>query len=511
MSIRQDSTTFYLEDSSHSDAGGDGFYDLADIYAKAGVAEVTLFKRVLGGITSWYSTLNIQWGDTAGNYTGLPTNFRLGRETIEFASGKGFKTRTTNQDLLNIYLGTKKAVGDGTREAFGKDIWGIFGSTSGTLTANWFMYGSVWQAATTTNFFNAQDNVSEIAACIFDTIGSGTVTFNFQPSGSNKFKLWYRNRVHGQTNNAGVLNSIPPAYWLEQPTVISNGSQSGINITTPDRPLLRPRIVGTPLGQDYNLRVASAGTVICEPEFSGGAPRYGADATGPLVSAPAFEAWRAYARVFNPSDGSARSGIAFELIDKRGVSQVDVTTDANGEVVFGSGLLANMLLMARLYSSGIAGPAVTDTLAPFRLRVNHKNKNYSLPEIDQQIVPSGSSTNDYRGLVLEIALGNPVALDTPAASFFREGEVDILLRRFGQDVSVGGLTVKGLYEEPTEALLEGWATHVSARDRIVTVHTGALPAAAPGIGLNTDSTDYIIRELRQVEDGALTQILVGVD
>ena len=47
--------------------------------------------------------------------------------------------------------------------------------------------------------------------------------------------------------------------------------------------------------------------------------------------------------------------------------------------------------------------------------------------------------------------------------------------------------------------------------QMVTIETNTLPAAAPGIVLNTDGTDWIIRELRQVDDGALTQILFGVD
>lgn len=513
MGLRTDATNIYVEDSSHGDAGGDGFYSPADLYAFAGMAEVQIFKRVLGGSTTYYSLLNVQWGDTGANYTGLPTNWKFGpRECMEFATGRGFKTRTTNQNLLNIYMGDKRAIGDGTMGALGKDSWAVLGSSSGAITANWFIYGGLWQGATTTNFFNAQDGVSEICGCEFDTTGAGSVTYNFQPSGTNKFKLFYENKIHGQSVSAGTVNSIPPAIALDRCTAIANSSLFGWRISTPDRHLIRPRTVGIPSNSDYGLASSSGGTVIVEPEFSGNATRYStSDGSGPFITNPVFEGWRYKDRVFHPATGVSIPGISYEVTDARGVSQIDVDTDANGEPIFGSGQLANILLLARLYSPGFIGPAIVGSLAPFRIQVNHKHRDPSLPVLDYQWIPIGDATRDYNPYTRSTPLGHPPPLITVDAPFFREDEIDIMLKDFGQDVSCGGVTVLGFVDETSEDRLKGWTTHVSAKDVVATIRIGTLPAAAPEVPCSTGSVTYVIREVRQIDDGAITKLLLGLD
>lgn len=515
MGIRVDATTIYVEDSAHADAGGDGFYSMADLYAFAGLAEVQIFKRTLIGQDYYHSLLNIQWGDTGGNYTGLDTNWKFDtRVMISFASGRGFRTRTTNQNLLNVYGGEKVSVGDGSQAALGKWNWVVESAQGGSLTANWYLYDGLWSAATTTNFFNAQDDVSEICGMTFDNTATSGL-FNFQPSGTNKFKLWYRNRLHGSPLGSTVLNSIPPATILDNPTIILGGGSAGIQITPAARDLARPIVVGIPTSSDFSISGTADGNWIIEPQFSGNATRYVcASGATPTSSSPVYEAWEVLARIYDPLTGVARAGISIELIDKLGASWIDVDTDANGEAVFGSALRGNRVPMARIYTSGSAGPAVVDSLAPFSLKVNHKHTDATLAVLDHVLIPSGDATQDWRGMILEIGLGAPTSIPPPLVTvdvpYFQQDEVPVFLRDFGQDVSVGGSTTKGIVDKETVERLEGWTTHVSPTDIVITIQTDSLPAAAPSVPLNTDATDYLIREVRLIDDGALTQLLVAL-
>jgi hypothetical protein len=368
----------------------------------------------------------------------------------------------------------------------------------------------VWQyAGTTTNFFTATDNLSEICAVDFDTNGSGSNLYNFQPTGTNKFKLFYRNRIHGQTGTA-CLNSVPPATWVDDIVLLPNGNSFGIALTNL-RHLSRPSVAGTPVLGDFGLNNnAGAGSHIIEPAFSGFGIRYYCTASAITVSTPCYETWEAIFRVINPATGLPRAGYSVEVTDQFGTSWVDTDTDADGIAQYGTGLLVNRLPMMRMYYAGVAGAPTKDALGPFRVRVNHKHTDGALAVLDFQWVPSGNATFDYRQNAMEIALTVPtLPLPTQDVPYFRETEIDVMLKGFGQDVSVGGVMVKGLLDRTSVERLEGWGTHVTGTEVVVVIHTGSLPATI-GAALSTDGIDYLIRDMKQVEDGALTRLLLAL-
>jgi len=101
--------------------------------------------------------------------------------------------------------------------------------------------------------------------------------------------------------------------------------------------------------------------------------------------------------------------------------------------------------------------------------------------------------------------GVPVFVPPPPPQYFEEAEIEFLLSEMGQDVTVGGVTVKGILDSTDLGLLAGEAIEIDARLTVFWIHTGSLPLSI-GAPLLSDSITYRVREWLQVGDGALTQV-----
>jgi len=120
--VTADATTIYLYDDSNGDAGGDGSYSFADIFAKAGIGGVDFLRVDSGtGFPTYRALKNIQIGDaTAGTAT---TSLIDNNVVVNFDAGKVLKMRTTQTTSWRLQLGTK--VGSGA-VASGKKSVGLY-------------------------------------------------------------------------------------------------------------------------------------------------------------------------------------------------------------------------------------------------------------------------------------------------------------------------------------------------------------------------------------------------
>lgn len=89
------------------------------------------------------------------------------------------------------------------------------------------------------------------------------------------------------------------------------------------------------------------------------------------------------------------------------------------------------------------------------------------------------------------------------------GDIDVMLRDLGVDVTVAGVTVKGLFDEPDSLELNTEAGTLFVRGRSLLLKTGALPGLAVGVTAVVDGVSRRVEELRQVDDGALTRVFLA--
>jgi len=93
---------------------------------------------------------------------------------------------------------------------------------------------------------------------------------------------------------------------------------------------------------------------------------------------------------------------------------------------------------------------------------------------------------------------------------FGSSDIPAMLELLGVDVVLGDLTVKGLKDQsvPELGLAAPGAGGVSESETVVTIFTGSLPAIAVGSSLTVDGVAFVVRSVRPMEDGELTQVLV---
>lgn len=95
-----------------------------------------------------------------------------------------------------------------------------------------------------------------------------------------------------------------------------------------------------------------------------------------------------------------------------------------------------------------------------------------------------------------MALGDA---DLPA--MLAELGVDVVLQVTGQP------TTKGIVDQFHEELFDSpGPSEITGRSVVVTIRTNSLPGMAPGSFIVVDGTIHRVRQLRQVDDGALTRI-----
>ncbi len=130
-------------------------------------------------------------------------------------------------------------------------------------------------------------------------------------------------------------------------------------------------------------------------------------------------------------------------------------------------------------------------------------------------VPVTKTSGNFEDLNEIIALGPPTAAIPPPAPtddvpYFEEPDVAAMLELEGQDVSVGGQTTKGILKRFTvEQLMGEWNVPILGTAIVVQIKTDSLTALAIGVDLGVDGDVFKVRDIRQVGDGALTEVLLA--
>lgn len=92
-----------------------------------------------------------------------------------------------------------------------------------------------------------------------------------------------------------------------------------------------------------------------------------------------------------------------------------------------------------------------------------------------------------------------------ALNYYGSKYTPLLLKEFGVDVEIGSAKVRGIRNIVDVEVLEGEAVSSVGTVTEVDVQTGALAGLEEGAEVKVDGVDFIARELRRVEDGALTR------
>lgn len=83
--------------------------------------------------------------------------------------------------------------------------------------------------------------------------------------------------------------------------------------------------------------------------------------------------------------------------------------------------------------------------------------------------------------------------------------LDIFLATFGVDVVFGSIRGKGILDAPTNVIGGGM---VLSNEYLLTVKTADFGAAAYGDNITVSGAAYLVREARQIDDAAFTEILL---
>lgn len=83
--------------------------------------------------------------------------------------------------------------------------------------------------------------------------------------------------------------------------------------------------------------------------------------------------------------------------------------------------------------------------------------------------------------------------------------LDLFFDVFGVDVELDGFRGKGILDAPTNVIGSGM---VLSNEYLLTVKTSEFGHATYGYTLKVNASDYQVRESRQIDDGAFSEILL---
>jgi hypothetical protein len=303
---------------------------------------------------------DIQVGDTGvGVATTTLADTNVG---IFFDSGKILRARDIGTSWF-VRLGTK--VGTGNR-ASGKDGCDLVLGAAASFPRQMFMYGGSIRQKTgamtiTQNFTSEFINVLVQSAATGSTpIGMGVVT--------GSFLNLYNVDISHATSTAQVLSGFFSA-TAERITVsaaapttfLSSGSAS---VTCKDLAMF-----GSPTQSDLRWATQGAGGwKFIRPLWTGNAPKFSANiAFTHVAGLETYEYWLYDVKCVDAA-GAGVAGIPVRLTDVLGNVQVDTTTDANGEITFGTGVTEKAVVVMEHYA--VAGVYTQRHRGPFYSEFN---------------------------------------------------------------------------------------------------------------------------------------------
>ncbi len=95
------------------------------------------------------------------------------------------------------------------------------------------------------------------------------------------------------------------------------------------------------------------------------------------------------------------------------------------------------------------------------------------------------------------------------ATFYGASDLDGMLSEFGVPVEWGLFCVRGIRDEADVDMLTGQAATFTGRKTGLLVKTGALPGIAAQQVIRVEGVDYRVASVAEVDDGALTRLLLA--
>lgn len=96
-------------------------------------------------------------------------------------------------------------------------------------------------------------------------------------------------------------------------------------------------------------------------------------------------------------------------------------------------------------------------------------------------------------------------------TYYNAAEIQAMLNDFGVDVTIAGVTAKGVVDRVDEELAIGLETRAIGKSIMVTVKSGALPGLANEATAIVDGVSYKVTFIMQIGDGALTKFVCAVE
>lgn len=94
-------------------------------------------------------------------------------------------------------------------------------------------------------------------------------------------------------------------------------------------------------------------------------------------------------------------------------------------------------------------------------------------------------------------------------NFLGDDDIAGLLDQIGEAVSIGASSTKGLVDYTSEEEFPGEVAPVIGKAVVVTIKTGSLAGLAAGATFLIGATSYRVRQFLQIEDGALTKVILN--
>ena len=85
-------------------------------------------------------------------------------------------------------------------------------------------------------------------------------------------------------------------------------------------------------------------------------------------------------------------------------------------------------------------------------------------------------------------------------------DLDVFFNDFAVTVVIGSVTGKGILDAPTHMISDGT---ILSNDYILTVRTSVFGAPLYGTSIKAGGISYTVRESRQIDDAAFTEILLS--
>ena len=398
--VTSDATDIMIYDDTHADAGGDGSYSFADIFAILGGTGVDILRVDSGtGFPTYRLLKNLQIGDKTTN--AAATTLSDTNVSLTFDLGKVLKARATQTSSWSCLFGTKIGTGN---QAIGKNgVHLFFTNTAGTNnvilrgTSKW--YGctarSSWSAGIQAfQMITLVNGACELINC---TLG-GFSSYVFGTAAGTISNL-YNLDITGESTATGNITSFF-VDSAERNSIGGSPTTSHIASASASLTIKNQTFFGTPGSSDMRW-VAPTGTnwIMVSPKWSGANKFSGTGPSSASIGAQEYWPWGVKAVDRN---GVGVSGIPITLTDTNGTEQVNTTTDANGETSYGSGITANCAVAADHWSTTL-GVYTISHRSPFTVRVNQgagANPNY-LSRTYKFYWPGYSSVTTNSGTFLE--------------------------------------------------------------------------------------------------------------